>query len=273
MSEDKIVMFEGASPAMQAAAEQARKTFKYFWRELSWEYRRIIPGLGLAAVKVAFPTGSDGEGPEVEHMWINEIRFDGDTISGVLLNNPQWFDSIAAGDPVTVPLAEISDWMYTIDGKVYGGYSIDVMRSDMSKTEREEHDQAWGLDFGKPGVVMIVPAATQEKQGFLSGLFGKKEAAIIVNTEDLPEHPMSENMAEKMDQGLQDEPAFTRSVDEDGWTLLQRDALAGNLSPVTLLVKHGADVSAVNPKGESALDLARKMGWPRIVAFLEKKLH
>ncbi len=273
MSEDKIVMVEGASPAMQAAAEQARKTFKYFWRELSWEYRRIIPGLGLAAVKVAFATDPDSEGPEVEHMWINEIQFDGDTVSGVLLNNPQWLDSIAAGDPVSVPLAEIGDWMYTINGKVYGGYSIDVMRSDMSKAEREEHDQAWGLDFGKPGEVMIVPAATQEKQGFLSGLFGKKEQPIILSTEDLPEHPMSENMAEKMDQGLRDEPAFARSVDEDGWTLLQRDALAGNLTPVSLLVKHGADLGALNPKGESALDLARKMGWPRIIALLEKKLH
>jgi hypothetical protein len=154
---------------------------------------------------------------------------------------------------------------------VYGGYSIDVIRGGMSPSERNEHDQAWGLDFGTPGEVIVVPSQVKEKQGFLSGLFGKKAIATSVDEEDLPEHPMSENMAEKMDKGLQDEPAFTRSVDETGWTLLQKDALAGNLAPVTLLVKHGADTSACNPKGESALDLARKMGWPRIVAFLEKQ--
>lgn len=273
MSDNKILMFSGESLAMQEAAKQARDTFKYFWRELSWEYRRIIPGLDLAAVKVAFSTNADSDGPEVEHMWVNEVRFDGDTVSGVLLNTPQWCDNIAAGDPVSVPLADIGDWLYAVEGKVYGGYSIDVMRQDMSESEREEHDQIWGLDFGKPGEVFIVPPLPQEKQGFLSGLFGKKEALAVVNTEDLPEHPMSENMVEKMDQGLQDEPSYTRSVDEDGWTMLQRDALAGNLAPVTLLLKHGADPSAVNPKGESALDLARKMGWPRIVAYLEKRRH
>ncbi|MFZ6741621.1 DUF2314 domain-containing protein [Undibacterium sp. JH2W] len=273
MSEDKIVMFEGASPAMQVAAEQARKTFKYFWRELSWERRRIIPALDLAAVKIAFPTGSSGDVPEVEHMWINEIQFDGDTITGILLNNPQWFDSIAAGDPVSVSLEEIDDWMYAIDGKVYGGYSIDVIRSGMSKTERDDHDRAWDLDFGKPGKISVVLEPAKEKQGFLSSLFDTTEKSVLNNIDDLPEHPASENMAEPMDKGLQDEPAFTRSVDEAGWTLLQRDALAGNLAQVTLLVKHGADPGALNPKGETALDLARKMGWPRIVAFLEKRLH
>ncbi|PXX44818.1 DUF2314 domain-containing protein [Undibacterium pigrum] len=273
MSESKIVMFAGESAAMQAAAEQAQSTFKYFWRELSWEYRRIIPGLGLAAVKVAFPCDSEGDEPGVEHMWVNDIQFDGQTISGTLLNSPQWCDNIAAGDPVSVTLADIGDWMYTIAGKVYGGFSIDVMRQDMSDSERADHDQAWGLDFGKPGEVLIVPAQQPEKKGFLSGLLSKKEPVAVVNTGDLPEHPMSENMVEKMDEGLRDDPSFARSVDENGWTLLQKDALAGNLAPVTLLVKHGAELDAVNPMGETALDLARKIGWPRIVAFLEKKLH
>ena len=270
MSEEKVIMFEGESLAMQAAAEQARQSFKYFWRELSWEYRRIIPGLGMAAVKVAFPTGLAGDGPEVEHMWVGEIQFDGDIISGVLLNNPQWFDSISAGAPVSVPISEIGDWMYTINGRAYGAYSIDVIRAEMSAAERAEHDQAWGLDFGQPGETLVVPALQKEKRGFLSGMFKKKPEPSAQALNDLPEHPMSENMAEKMDQGLQEQAEFARSVDEAGWTLLHREALAGNLTPVSLLIKHGADASAKNPKGEAAIDLARKMGWPRIVSFLEK---
>lgn len=36
------------------AGERARKTFKYFWRELFWERRRIIPTLDFAMVKVPF---------------------------------------------------------------------------------------------------------------------------------------------------------------------------------------------------------------------------
>ncbi len=271
MSEEKILWFEGESAEMRAAAERARATFKYLWRELSWEYRRIIPGLDLAAIKMAFRTGRTDDAPEVEHMWVGELQFDGHTIYGVLLNNPQWFSSIRAGDPVSVPLTEIGDWMYAIQGKVYGAHSVDVMRSAMSSSERAEHDQAWGLDFGKPGKINLIPTPNMKKPGMLSGLFQRKGEADKTDLDaEVEEHPMSENMLDKMDQGLKENPSLTHSVDEAGWTLLQREALAGNLGPVSLLVRHGADPAALNPKGESARDLARKMGWPRIVAFLDQ---
>ncbi|MFX8102449.1 DUF2314 domain-containing protein, partial [Acinetobacter baumannii] len=39
---------------MILAFESAKSTFKYFWRELYWEYRRIVPALELAYVKCAF---------------------------------------------------------------------------------------------------------------------------------------------------------------------------------------------------------------------------
>jgi len=51
-------MFDDADPEMQQAYENARGSFRYFWRELSWERRRIVPGLDLACVKAPF---SDGE--------------------------------------------------------------------------------------------------------------------------------------------------------------------------------------------------------------------
>lgn len=41
-------------PAMARATARAQASFKYLWRELTWEYRRIIPGLELSAVKAAF---------------------------------------------------------------------------------------------------------------------------------------------------------------------------------------------------------------------------
>jgi len=39
---------------MQRAFEQARESFKYFWRELYWERRRIAPMLDYAMVKICF---------------------------------------------------------------------------------------------------------------------------------------------------------------------------------------------------------------------------
>jgi uncharacterized protein YegJ (DUF2314 family) len=44
----------------------ARTTFRLFWREMSWEHRRIIPAYGIACVKVAFE-----QQRIVEHMWVN----------------------------------------------------------------------------------------------------------------------------------------------------------------------------------------------------------
>lgn len=41
-------------PEMQKAIDEARATFRYFWREMSWEYRRIVPALDMSAVKVPF---------------------------------------------------------------------------------------------------------------------------------------------------------------------------------------------------------------------------
>jgi uncharacterized protein YegJ (DUF2314 family) len=269
MSEIKTVWAAEPDQDMHAAAEEARKTFKYFWRELSWEARRIIPGLNLAAVKVAFATDDKSEGtPSVEHMWIGDVQFDGETVSGSLLNTPRWTSGIKEGDLVRVPLAEIGDWMYALMNDVYGGFSVDVMRRNMSAAERKQHDGAWGLEFPTPGMVRVVPPPKAKKEGMLSKLFGKKTAEAEPASEEIGEHPMSENMAEKIEEALQKQPEAFMKVDAEGWTLLQRDALAGNYAPVALMLKHGADAQARNPQGMTALDLARKMGWPRIVALL-----
>lgn len=45
-----------ADPAMAEAVERARRSFRFFWRELSWERRRIIPALDMAAIKLPFAT-------------------------------------------------------------------------------------------------------------------------------------------------------------------------------------------------------------------------
>ncbi len=90
MTEQIIYPADDNSPALQAAIANAQATFKFFWRELSWEARRIIKGLEMAAVKMAFPVqGNDPELPTVENMWLSEVALDGVSISGVLLNEPE----------------------------------------------------------------------------------------------------------------------------------------------------------------------------------------
>src|SRR5262245_43134710 len=132
MADSKVFLFDNSDPEMQAAYERARATFRYFWREISWERRRIIPGLDLACVKAPFSDGEQarkGAKFEVEQMWIDEVNFDGRHVSGVLLNSPSSLKTVKAGDGAFFALNEISDWMYAIQGKVYGAHTVNLMRS------------------------------------------------------------------------------------------------------------------------------------------------
>ena len=267
MEEGKIYFAEGEDPRMQEAFSKAQQSFGFFWRELSWEYRRIVPGLDLAVVKVPFRVrNSSPDAPPVEHMWINDIHFDGVTINGSLLNEPQWLPDLRPGDNVSVLLSDISDWMYVCQGKVYGGFTIQAMRAAMGSSERKAHDAAWGFRFDNPDITQVTPYTGARQSSLLSRLFGARQPDAPPSA--LPEHPMSENMAPELDRYFQDNPAAVTEKDGDGWTLLHREALAGNLAAVQLCRKHGADLDATNNHGKRPIELAEQMGWLRVMQAL-----
>lgn len=174
---EPVFYADGEDEAMLKAFEQARKSFRYFWRELYWERLRIVPALSFACVKVAFSQELNGS-TEVEHMWVNDVYFDGERVCGVLVNDPNVLSSVKNGDEVAVPLEQISDWMFAIEGKTYGGFSVQAMRKAMSQSERAEHDEAWGLNFGDPDVVLVAYEQQEHPQ-------------------NLTEHPMSVNTKKK----------------------------------------------------------------------------
>jgi uncharacterized protein YegJ (DUF2314 family) len=245
-----VFLFAGDDPAMHAASRRARETFRYLWRELSWERRRIIPALSLACVKAPF---SDDEeitsDSKVEHMWLNDVCFDGRSVSGVLLNAPNWLSSVKVGDDVVVPLDLIGDWMYAISGRVYGAFTVNLIRSRMDEAERAQHDEAWGLDFGDPEAIKLVP-----------------------DEYDLDaEHPMSVNMGDSMAQFLQEDPSQAQVSDDLGWTMLHSQALAGNLTSVRVLLEHGAKVNAPTHDGRTPLALARSLDWGDVAELLISK--
>jgi len=80
------------------------------------------------------------------------------------------------------------------------------------------------------------------------------------------------NMLQKIETQLQENRSVAQSIDSEGWTLLQREALAGNLGVVRLLVSYGADVSATTASGRTAADLARSIGWSEIASFLDQQI-
>lgn len=272
MENSTVFFADGSDPKMIEAYKKAQETFKYFWREQSWEYRRIIPGLNVSCVKAAFSQESqDADEPIVEHMWLNEIDFDGDRVKGFLINQPNDLTNIEVGDYVEVPLHEISDWLFAITPmvakpkglsklfsstseplpKAYGGFTIQKMRSDMSASERKEHDKAWGLDFGDYNDIEVV---NEQKE----------------KPENLIEHPMSKNMKEDFITFLKEYPDEMTNADESGLTLLHKETIAGNLSSVEVLLETGADKYIQANNGKTALDYAKQLNWEHLIPALEK---
>jgi uncharacterized protein YegJ (DUF2314 family) len=264
----KVFLFDNSDPEMQGAYQKARATFRYFWREVAWERRRIVPALDLACVKAPFSDGKPDAhpqgNPEVEHMWLDQVDFDGQCVSGGLLNAPNWLKTVKAGDSARIPLDQISDWMYAISSKVYGAYTVNLLRSRMSKGERKEHDDAWGLDFGDPHKIRMVPE--QKKWGgLLKALFGGRGDATI------QEHPMSEAAASSLKEQLAKDPSILHAKDDRGWMLLHHQALAGSTATVKVLLEHGAEANAVTENGLTPLQLAKLLGWDKVVALLVSK--
>lgn len=209
--------------------------------------------------------------PKVEHMWIgrancqSELLFDGDFVSGILQNKPKWVTSLKQGAPITVGFEEINDWLFTYEGRAYGGFSVHYLRSQMSPLEREKHDKAWGLDFGEMTKILIEIAEgpNQYRDGFDSKTWSNDEAPFV-------EHRMCLNMQRALREALDEDPELSTVLDDEGWTLLHREALAGNFASVKTLVEYGADQHTRNPRGETAANLASKSGWIEIAKYLDE---
>jgi ankyrin repeat protein len=66
-------------------------------------------------------------------------------------------------------------------------------------------------------------------------------------------------------------PGLVNQRDDEGWTFLHREALAGNAGPVKVLLDHGADFTLRTKHGATALQLAHVLGWEKVVALLMAK--
>jgi len=265
----KVTFHKDDDPQIVAAGKLARASFRYFWRELSWEYRRIIPGLELAAIKVPF---TDSEDEDAECMWVNEINFDGYRLSGVLLNEPNWLKSVKQGDKVKVPVKAICDWIYACEGRAYGGFTVNAIRAKMAKKERKAHDGAWGLDFGDPKQVHMVPPEwfNDKKPGLMGGLFGKSPAPVSEKELQLNEHPMAANMAESLSDFFKSNPGKVNEIQDNGLNMLHELTLAGTTLGAKAALKHGADINAKSKRGHTPLAFAKSLGWKKVAMLLHK---
>ncbi len=133
-NEPTIYGVESEDKEMNAAITKANETLNDFNASLT------NPKAQNQALKVEF-TNSSG----TEHMWIGNVVFKDGKYSGILNNDPEYVKEYKSGDKIDIDPSKISDWMYLENGKLYGGYTIKVLRNRMSEEERKQFDAESGM--------------------------------------------------------------------------------------------------------------------------------
>lgn len=109
---------------MAAAVAEARKR----WPEFVQEFTRNVPAQGSDRflVKAEF-----SEGNKSEFMWVLVTELDDDHIRGELLNDPHELVDIHRGARLSLPRAQIADWLYRdAGGKIVGGFTLPILADD-----------------------------------------------------------------------------------------------------------------------------------------------
>lgn len=239
--ESPVTYHQNQDPEIAEASHNARSSFRHFWKEVSLDFNRIVPALEVACIKVPFSDAPGNPDSQVEHMWVTDIDFDGERIRGIVLNTPNWLQSVKEGDSVDVTVEDLSDWICVLSGKVYGGYTVQVTRKRMSNSERSEYDAAWGLGFPPSEVVLLPPDPS----------------------------PFESVLSRQLEVELGRNPDLLNHKDDDERTLLHLDALYGRPLSVKVLLEAGVDPTVKCKRGWTPADYARAAGWNEIVDLLK----
>ncbi len=118
--DDPVVNHLGADPELLAARARARTELA----ALAPQFAKLVPDDEHLSVKGRF-TSPEGD---VEWMWVDVIRIGRDGVEGTLDNVPQLVE-LTEGERVTVPLADVGDYLLVLpDGTQRGGHSLEILR-------------------------------------------------------------------------------------------------------------------------------------------------
>ena len=125
-----------------AAMDRARQKAQQTYAQLVAALANPKPEYSAFAVKKPFPAPGDGW----EHIWINQLTWDGSAFHGVVDNEPVDTTAVKYGDHVTVRPDELSDWMYQDGRRLVGGYTIRVLHYRSSPEEQKAFTEESGME-------------------------------------------------------------------------------------------------------------------------------
>lgn len=123
---DRTMGVEEDDAAMNAAIAEARATLDEFVARME----NPEPGDSDFAIKVAI---TDRNG--TEHFWANNVEVVGPGFTATINNDPNIVRSVRLGQRVRARRDEISDWMYTSNGRMVGNRTLRVLLTKMSPEE------------------------------------------------------------------------------------------------------------------------------------------
>ena len=131
--------------AMQKAVTQANGTLDSFTNALAAK----AAATANFALKIRFP-GIGG----AEDVWVTDVKTTPAGFWGVVNNYPALTMKVKKGNPVKFTKQNISDGMYTDNGKLCGGYTIKLLYSRMTFKEKTKFDTAFVLKTDKQKLVV-----------------------------------------------------------------------------------------------------------------------
>lgn len=121
---------ETAKPADEAKPETLVEG-GYDEKEMNAAIARARSEVDKFIAELENPTGIDHavkapieDNGEVEHFWLSQLTFENGEFKGIIDDEPGVVQNVKLGQEWTVKQADISDWMFMRDGKMYGNYTM-----------------------------------------------------------------------------------------------------------------------------------------------------
>lgn len=133
---DEVFLVEKDNPDMLQAYKKARSSLHTF---LAKYEESTAKDAFFIKVKIT-------ENDNTEYFWLNPITIKGDnSFVGSLSNEPQLVTNVVYGESISFSKADIYDWMYYENNKMYGNFTACALLKKESKEQREAFMQAYGL--------------------------------------------------------------------------------------------------------------------------------
>lgn len=121
-----VVQVAPDDPLMALAVAEAKRR----WPEFVQAFSKRHPEQHFS---VKAPVTREGQ---TEHIWIDVTSLSGEYVRGKLGNDPVDLHGMKLGDPISVPVSSLEDWLYVLTDTPVGGFTIPAVTSAPWRTQR-----------------------------------------------------------------------------------------------------------------------------------------